>query len=203
VAEASEILGITVEAVRGRIKRGTLEHERDSGTVYVFLDADHPPTSHQPDNDQSTGQARPVAHEELAAELRNRIHYLERQVEEEREARRRADTLLAQLMQRIPELEAPAGEGGEVREELAAERRGRRDEAESTLREGMVDEERQRRKEAERERDDLRRELYALREPQESPQTAEEQQGRGQPHSATGGAQESVQRSWWRRVFGR
>jgi hypothetical protein len=42
VAEASEVLGITVEAVRGRIKRGTLEHERDSGTVYVLLPADQP-----------------------------------------------------------------------------------------------------------------------------------------------------------------
>jgi hypothetical protein len=107
VAEASEILGITVEAVRGRIKRETLEHERDSGTVYVLIDDDQPPTGHQPDGDQATDQARPVAHEELADELRNRIRYLERQVEEEREARRRADTLLAQLMQRIPELEAP------------------------------------------------------------------------------------------------
>jgi hypothetical protein len=115
VAEASAVLGVTVEAVRGRIKRGTLEHERDSGTVYVLLEADQPPTGHQPDDDQPTDQARPVAHEELADELRNRIRYLERQVEEEREARRRADTLLAQLMQRIPELEAPAS-SSEARE---------------------------------------------------------------------------------------
>ena len=40
--------------------------------------------------------------------MRERIAYLERQVEEEREARRRADTLLARLMDRVPELEAPA-----------------------------------------------------------------------------------------------
>jgi hypothetical protein len=73
--------------------------------------------------------------------------------------------------------------------------------AESTLREELA-EERRRREEAERERDDLRRELYALREPRESPETVEEQQGRGEPHSATGGAQEGVRRSWWRRVFG-
>ncbi len=77
--------------------------------------------------------------------------------------------------------------------------------AESTLREDLA-EERRRREEAERERDDLRRELYALREPQEPPQAVEEQQGRGgQPHSATGGAQEGVRRPWrslWRRVLG-
>ena len=39
--------------------------------------------------------------------MQARIRYLESQVEEEREARRRADTLLARLMDRLPELEAP------------------------------------------------------------------------------------------------
>ena len=73
--------------------------------------------------------------------------------------------------------------------------------AESTLREGMA-EERQRREEAERERDDLRRELYALREARESPETVEEAPESGtQPRSATGGAREGVQgpqrRSRW------
>ena len=68
---------------------------------------------------------------------------------------------------------------GALREELGAER-ARREMAETTLHEGMAEEQR-RREEAERERDDLRRELHALREPRESPQTAEEQQGRGQP----------------------
>jgi hypothetical protein len=52
--------------------------------------------------------------------------------------------------------------------------------AESTLREGMA-EERRRREEAERERDELRREMFALREPRGEPATAEEQQGRGEP----------------------
>jgi hypothetical protein len=66
---------------------------------------------------------------------------------------------------------------GALREELGAER-ARREMAEATLREGMAEEQR-RREEAERERDDLRREPYALREPRESPETAEEQQGRG------------------------
>jgi hypothetical protein len=101
VAQASEILGVTVEAVRGRIKRGTLEHERHSGTVYVLLDADQTPNGHQPADDQTIDQRRPDDPEDLAGELRDRIRYLERQVEEEREARRRADTLLAQLVQRF------------------------------------------------------------------------------------------------------
>jgi len=52
--------------------------------------------------------------------------------------------------------------------------------AESTLREELA-EERHRREEAERERDDLRRELYALTEPRKSPQTVEEEPERQSP----------------------
>jgi excisionase family DNA binding protein len=88
---------------------------------------------------------------------------------------------------------------GDLREELGAER-ARREMAESTLREGMA-EERRRREEAERERDELRREMFALREPRGVPETAEEQQGRGEPHPATGASQEGAQRPWWRRLL--
>ena len=42
----------------------------------------------------------------LVTELRDRARYLERQVEEEREARRRADMPLTQLVERVAELEA-------------------------------------------------------------------------------------------------
>jgi hypothetical protein len=46
-------------------------------------------------------------------------------------------------------------------------------------------------------------ELEAPSETPESPKTAEEQQGRGVPHSATVEAQEGVQRrGFWRRLFG-
>jgi hypothetical protein len=89
---------------------------------------------------------------------------------------------------------------GALREELGAER-VRREMAETTLREGIAEEQR-RREEAEQERDELRQELYALSEPRESPETAEEQQGRDQPRPDTPGPQEAVQRPWWRRVFG-
>jgi hypothetical protein len=56
----------------------------------------------------------------LYQEMRDRIAYLERQVEEEREARRRADTLLARLMDNMPALEAPS-EAPEAPERAAEE----------------------------------------------------------------------------------
>jgi excisionase family DNA binding protein len=88
---------------------------------------------------------------------------------------------------------------GDLREELGAER-ARREMAESTLREGMA-EERRRREAAERERDDLRRELFGFGRQAEAHEAPEEQQGRGEPHSATGGAREGARRPWWRRIF--
>jgi excisionase family DNA binding protein len=110
VSEAAESLGISPDAVRSRIKRGTLPTVREGGRVFVALGStdrltDRPRPTTRPSED--SGEER------LYQEMADRIRYLERQVEEEREARRRADTLLARLMDRIPELEAPAETRGE------------------------------------------------------------------------------------------
>jgi hypothetical protein len=86
--------------------------------VYVYLDA-------SADDVHVVAPRDHLVQHELVAELRERIRYLERQVEEERAARYRADELLARLMHRMPELQAPpeargspetasAGEGEEV-----------------------------------------------------------------------------------------
>jgi len=135
VAEAADILGITAEAVRTRIKRGRLDSVKDpprpGGTVYVLLEADQTRPNIDPTlqgQDRTTGQTRPDAQDELLDELRDRVRYLERVLEEEREARtderRRHDTLMAQLMQRIPELEPPR-EARESPETAADEQQGR------------------------------------------------------------------------------
>jgi hypothetical protein len=38
VAQAADVLGLSAEAVRMRIKRGTLAHVKEENTVYVLLD---------------------------------------------------------------------------------------------------------------------------------------------------------------------
>jgi hypothetical protein len=173
------------------------------------LDAVQDSTGHRQDTDQPQSDSGA-----LRSEMRDRIASLERQLELERQANSEHRRLLAAALERIPpQLEAPsearesdvspgpAGELGEVWEELGTER-ARREMAESTLREGMAEEQR-RREEAERERDDLRRELFALREARESPQTVDEEPEEAEPRPATGGAQEGVQRRpFWRRMFG-
>lgn len=97
VSEAAELLGITAEAVRTRIKRGKLESVKEGGTVYVLLRVDQTGSNADPTvkGQDQTG---------IVGELRDRVAYLEIQVEEEREARRRADTIIAQLSRANEEL---------------------------------------------------------------------------------------------------
>jgi hypothetical protein len=55
---------------------------------------------------------------------------------------------------------------------------------------------------AERERDDLRRELETFRGPRASPSATAEEPERVELGSGTRGTQERAARPWWRRVFG-
>jgi excisionase family DNA binding protein len=95
VQEAARLLGISEGAVRARIHRGTLETERDSGTVYVRLNADDT-------TNERTEQS------ELVHTLREYNAALERQLNAEREASAELRRIVAGLVQRIPELEAPS-----------------------------------------------------------------------------------------------
>jgi hypothetical protein len=116
VRDAARILGISEDAVRMRVKRGTLEAEREGGRLYVLLTADPTtdPTETKTDPTPLDITALTSAKDETISELRDRVTSLERSLEEEREARRRADTIIAQLTSRIPEL--PAASSQEARE---------------------------------------------------------------------------------------
>ena len=108
VAQAAEILGVTVEAVRGRIKRKTLKHERHSGTVYVLLPADQMPTGRQPGDDQTTDQPQSDSTALISAKDET-IATLRDQLEAERQAHAEARRLLMAALERIPpQLEAPS-----------------------------------------------------------------------------------------------
>jgi len=127
VAEASEILGITAEAVRTRIKRGRLDSVKEppdrTGTVYVLLEADQTRPSIDPtlqSQDQTSDQTRPD--EGLVEALREQVAYLQgviatrdRELEQRAEEIRRRDAALereqelaAIFANQLRELEAPA-----------------------------------------------------------------------------------------------
>jgi hypothetical protein len=119
VAQAAASLGITEGAVRSRIKRGTLPTAREGGAVFVLLGGSTSQANQPPNADVPSDQSPLDFMREMMELTQERIRYLEHQVEEEREARRRADMLLARLVERIPELEAPTS--GEAAREDAPE----------------------------------------------------------------------------------
>jgi len=98
IDQAADQLGITVDAVRGRVKRGTITHEREGGRVYVLLDADQ-------GADQGGGREGAPS-EDRTAEL---IATLREQLQAEREANRENRRIIAALTSRIPEIEAASG----------------------------------------------------------------------------------------------
>ncbi len=115
VPEAAEALGITADAVRSRIKRGTLRTEREGGRVFVVLvGADRArPTNAQAATDQPTD------------DLREQVRYLREQLRREQDAHAEARRIIAGLVQRIPELEAPReAEARETPETATAETEG-------------------------------------------------------------------------------
>jgi excisionase family DNA binding protein len=111
IEEAARLLGVTGNAVRKRIERGTLRSEKANGTRYVLLDDGMPDmsrrvtdeTSGMPHDITSLGHGIPAA---FVDSLQDQIEYLREQLDKEREANRENRRLLAAALERIPELEA-------------------------------------------------------------------------------------------------
>ena len=96
VAEAADALGISQDAIRKRIARGTISHDRDeSGRVYVYLSPSE--TVHKTDQDT----ASKTVQDAYIRSLEDQIAFLRRELE-------RKDGILLNLTERIPQLEAPS-----------------------------------------------------------------------------------------------
>jgi hypothetical protein len=131
VEGAARRLGIKEESVRKRIRRGKMRSEKgEDGRLYVYVDGTETAGDeyvHEPDGlyaARSVDESRDVARE-LIESKGETIRILQVQLQEEREAGRRADMIIARLTQanatlaqRLPESGAPqtyeetAGEGG-------------------------------------------------------------------------------------------
>ncbi len=105
VPEAAKALGISPEAVRNRLSRGTLESVKVDGTVYVLIDRDR--TRHTADTPNDRSNDRSSAGALLISEMRSHIADLRAQLEAERTSSAELRRLVAALTQRIPEIEAP------------------------------------------------------------------------------------------------
>ena len=118
VEVAARSLGIKEESVRKRVRRGTIRSEKGAdGRLYVYVDSaetlrdgyrgdPEDPYAYR-SVDEPTGAAR-----EIIEAKDETIRILHHQLQEERDTRRQADAIIAQLTQvnatlvaRVPELE--------------------------------------------------------------------------------------------------
>jgi hypothetical protein len=103
VGEAARELDISTDAVRKRIARGSLRSDRPNGNVVVWLDYGRTEAGRE---DQGEGD------EALVEVLQDQVAYLREQLDIRTEELREHRRLLAGLIERVPELEAPREPGG-------------------------------------------------------------------------------------------
>jgi hypothetical protein len=100
VAQAAAALGVSQDAVRKRISRGTISHDRDeSGRVYVYLAPSE--TVHRTGQDTAQDAASKTVQDAYVRSLEDQITFLRQELE-------RKDAILLNLTERIPQLEAPS-----------------------------------------------------------------------------------------------
>ena len=101
VAEAADRLGLTQDAVRKRVARGTIRHGKDQdGRIYVYVSPSD--TSSKTDQDKVQDEPGHSEANRYIASLEDQINFLRRELE-------RKDAILLRMAERIPELE-PARE---------------------------------------------------------------------------------------------
>ena len=119
VPEAAEILGISPEAVRARLSRGTLPKEKGpDGTTYVRLNDDRTHSNDDGTDDRTEADAL------VFRIMQDQIEHLRREVEDWKEEARRKDAILMTMAQRIPAIEEASSEPRESDVSASAEQGG-------------------------------------------------------------------------------
>ena len=119
IAEAAKKLEITQEAIRARIRRGTIEHDKDeSGKTYVYL-TDVEAHNQQEDNTVVNGVVN-----DYITSLKSEIESLKADREVWQEEAKRKDAIIMALTNRIPELEAPPEPAGKPVSPVNGESKG-------------------------------------------------------------------------------
>jgi excisionase family DNA binding protein len=103
IQEAAERLGVKEDAIRKRIQRGTLKHEKTAeGRVFVWVDAVPGATQ-----DTARDTYRDASQDALLAAKDETIAALREQLAQANERDRENRRIIAALTSRIPAIEAP------------------------------------------------------------------------------------------------
>ncbi len=102
LGEAAKRFGISKEALRKRILRGTIQADKDPAGRWL-IDVDE--TEDTGETGPGSGMDRDP--EPVAAALKDEISFLRRELETRTEELRRKDSIIMALTQRLPELPPP------------------------------------------------------------------------------------------------
>src|SRR4051794_2924989 len=106
VLEASSLLGITPDAVRARLRRGTLRKERaEDGTLLVVLDQGTSDTTATDSDTTATEQPTDL----YIKALKSQIDMLQHELEDRKQEAQRKDAILLSMTEAMKVLEAPQG----------------------------------------------------------------------------------------------
>jgi excisionase family DNA binding protein len=106
IQEAAQRLGIKEDAIRKRIQRGSLRHEKtQEGRVFVWVD-----TAQDATRDTTEDTYQDVSRDAVLAAKDEMIAALQEQLEQANERDRENRRIIAALTSRIPAIEAPADE---------------------------------------------------------------------------------------------
>jgi excisionase family DNA binding protein len=104
IQEAAQRLGIKEDAIRKRIQRGSLRHEKtQEGRVFVWVD-----TAQDATRDTTEDTYQDVSRDAVLAAKDETIAALQEQLAQANERDRENRRIIAALTQRIPAIEAPA-----------------------------------------------------------------------------------------------
>ena len=189
MTEAAEVLGTSRDAVRMRVRRGSLESEKgEDGRVYVFVEPDRDAAHPVP---QDEGSSSP-----LVEALKDEIAHLRRESERKDAIIMSLSQSNAELSRTIRAIEAPSEPPRSPVEHLEDEE-VLREEAQMEARDAET------RQSGHFQRYGAPRRDTPSEPPGAPEMAADEQQGRGPPLPETTGVQEAAERvSWWRRMFG-
>jgi hypothetical protein len=99
IREAAMLLGISEGAVRKRVDRGSLRHDKGTdGKVYVYLTGQTSRGTHG--DDRGDDVSTPLESNALTSEMRSRIDFLEEEL-------RRKDAILMNMTEAMKALTAP------------------------------------------------------------------------------------------------
>ena len=102
VQDAARRLGVSEDAIRKRVTRGTLEHAKgEDGRVYVYLDTGV---------DAGVDEGIHPEQSTLISEMRDRIDFLERELEARREEIQRRDMIILNMSEAMKALPSPASQ---------------------------------------------------------------------------------------------